>query len=341
MRIGIIDFDSVQVNLAAMKISSFHKSLGNEVILNPTNVSQVDHVYCSTIFSWSKEKALKLAEIFPSIEFGGTGMDIFKKLPVEIENMPPDYDLYSANVIAKRLKGIMTSVRRQEKAETIVNAGIGRTATGCSRSCSFCVTPKAEGKLKSIGTLAELVNPRSRVVTLLDANLTADPDCLEKLKQAKEMGLILDITQGIDCRILAKRPDIAKALSEVKHLRSIHTAWDLMESESLVTEGIRVLSRFVSKSRQLVFMLTGYNTTHEQDMYRFHKLLEMGIDPYAMRFRGDGGCGDEYEKLRNMHFSRWVNGRIHKKCKFSEYTNWLKAQELFFIKQEQPLLLAA
>lgn len=315
--------------------------MGCDVVLNPTSASQADHVFCSVVFSWNKEQALKLASVFPSIEFGGTGVDIHKKLPADIERMRPDYDLYSADMIARRLRGIMTSDRRREKAEVIVNAGVGRTSTGCSRSCSFCIVPSSEGKLKSVGSLAELVNPKSKVITLLDNNLTADPDCLEKLKQAKEMGFTLDITQGIDSRIIAKRPDIAKALSEVKHLRSIHTAWDLMESESLVSEGIRVLSRFIAKSRQLVFMLTGFNTTFEENMYRFRRLLEMGVDPYAMRFRGGDGCGDEYDKLQNMHFSRWVNGRLYKKCNFGEYTNWLVAEKKYFDSLAQPLLLAA
>lgn len=45
MRVGLIDFDSKQVNLALMKLSAYHKAQGNQVVLNPTSASQVDHVY--------------------------------------------------------------------------------------------------------------------------------------------------------------------------------------------------------------------------------------------------------------------------------------------------------
>jgi len=83
-RIGLIDYGSKQVNLAIMKLAAYHKSIGNTVVLNPKTAAEVDHVYCSVIFSWHKDKALKLAKIFPSIEFGGTGIDLITKLPAEV-----------------------------------------------------------------------------------------------------------------------------------------------------------------------------------------------------------------------------------------------------------------
>lgn len=325
MRIGLIDFDSKQVNLALMKLSAYHKSQGNQVVLNPSSPSEVDEVFVSVIFSWNREAALRLADIYPRITFGGTGYDYTVKLPPDVEKMTPDYDLYTVEVIERRIKGIMKKETRRRKAEEIVNAGIGRTATGCIRRCGYCLAWQSEGELKSIGTLAELINPRSNIVTLLDNNLTKDPDCLPKLLEAKERNLILDVTQGVDLRGLS--PEIAKALSEVKHLRSLHYAFDLMHSEASVTEGIKTLSRFIPKWRHLCFMLVGWDTDHEQDMYRFRRLTEMGVDPYVMPFRGTGGVTDPFELLKIRHFARWVNGRIYTKCPdFNQYDNWIKAR---------------
>lgn len=339
MRIGLIDFDSKQVNLALMKLSAYHKAMGDAVILNPTSLSQVDKVYCSVLFSWNRDAALRLREIFPIIEFGGTGYDLTTTLPANVEAMRPDYDLYSAEVIEKRIKGIMTKETRHKKAIEVVNAGIGFTARGCIRSCPWCVLPTKEGKLRSVGSLSELVNPRSNIVTLLDANLTADPDCLEKLKQAKEMGLVLDITQGVDIRLMTD--DIAKALSEVKHLRSITYAWDMIHSEQPVTEGISTLSKFIKPWRHLTYMLAGFRSSFDEDVYRFRKLADLGVSPYVMIYKGNEGnqLGD-YEKLRLQHFARYVNGRIYKTgAKFGEYSNWLKAEAKFFANSEQPMLL--
>lgn len=330
MRVGVIDFDSTQVNLAVMKYSAYHKAQGDSVILNPTSPSQVDKVYCSVLFSWNRGAALKLAELFPNIEFGGTGFDLTTTLPPEVEAMRPDYTIYTADVIEKRIKGIMTKARRRMKAEEIVNAGIGFTSRGCVRTCPYCVVPKKEGQLHSVGSLADLVNPRSNIVTLLDNNLTADPDCVSKLREAKDRGLVLDITQGVDVRILT--PTIAQALAEVKHLRSIHYSWDQTHSEGPVTEGINLLSKFIKPWKHLCYMLAGYTTAFEEDLYRFRRLSELAVDPYVMIYRGEGGITDPFEQLRLKHFGRWVNGRIYKVCSFAEYRPWIEAQN-------QPLLM--
>jgi hypothetical protein len=129
-------------------------------------------------------------------------------------------------------------------------------------------------------------------------------------------------------------PEIAQALAEVKHLRSLHYSWDLIHSEQPTTEGINLLSRFIAKYRHLCYMLVGFNTTFEEDLYRFRRLVEMGVDPYVMVYKGAGGVTDPFEALRLKHFARWINGRFYTACKdFNEYTGWRKAQA-------QPVLLA-
>lgn len=336
MRIGLIDFDSKQVNLALMKLSTHHKEMGDTVVLNPTSPNQVDKVYCSVIFSWNRDAALRLREVFPNIEFGGTGYDLTTTLPTAVESSRPDYDLYSAEIIEKRIKGIMKKETRRKKAEEIVNAGIGFSSRGCLRDCIFCVVPRKEGKLHSVGAISDLISPKSNIITLLDNNLTADPDVMGKLHEIRDRKLVVDITQGIDARLLT--PEIAKALSEVKHLRSLHYAWDTPHTEVAVTRGINLLSEFIPKWRHLCFMLVGYTSSFEEDMYRFTRLREIGIDPYCMPYKGEGGATDPYESLRIKHFARWVNGRIYKKCGFPDYTNWLKAESGF---DQQPMLLAA
>ena len=52
-----------------------------------------------------------------------------------------------------------------------------------------------------------------------DNNLTAVPNCIDKLKEIKERGLIVDINQGCNVRLMNNY--IAAALAGVKHLRSL------------------------------------------------------------------------------------------------------------------------
>lgn len=318
MNILLIDVDSKITNQALMKLSSFHKSEGDKVWLNNCPVKP-DKVYIATLFTWNKPKVEELLKIYPNAEVGGTGWDIKKTLPKHIENCKPDYELYQVSDIYERIKG---GIGRREgkikKAETIVNAGIGFTSRGCIRNCGFCFVPPKEGSFHQVANIKDLINPKSNVLILLDNNITADPDCIEKLHEIRDRGLIVDITQGIDVRLVT--PEIAQALSEVKHLRSIHYAWDLMGFERQVIEGIKILSKFIKAYRQMCFVLTGYNTLTTEDEYRFQRLRELNIDPYIMPFN------KTFPTLRHKHFTRWVNGRIYKSCKFEDYEPWIKCK---------------
>lgn len=327
-RIGLIDLDGKIPNLALMKLSAHHKALGDEVLLNPvapkTLFDRLDQTYISVLFQRSRDRAARIAAEYDNVVIGGTGWDLTTTLPPEVENTRPDYDLYTVNDL--RIKGIMTTAKRHEKAGVLVNAGIGYTTRGCPRKCKFCVVPKKEGRLHKVAEIGDLINPRSNVVILLDNNFTADPDCIEKLREIKERKLVVDITQGIDVRTMT--PDIAKALAEVKHLRSIHYAWDLMPHEKLVLRGMETLKAFVKPWKHLCFMLIGFDTSFDEDLHRFVKIREAGVDPYAMVFnRRDLPENADYLEQRLHHFARWINGRFYKKCQFGEYSNWLKAQQ--------------
>jgi hypothetical protein len=317
VKVLLIDFDGKLPNLALCKLSTWYKAQGDEVFLNKCD--KPDRIFISSLFTWNRHEVEKLLQVYPNAEIGGTGWDKHKDLPPEIEACKPDYDLYKVSDILPRIRGgIATKASKIEKAETIVNAGIGFSSRGCPRSCKFCFVPSKEGNFHQVATIGELLNPRSNVLILLDNNLTADPDIIDKLHEIRDRGLIIDITQGIDVRLVT--PEIAQALSEVKHLRSIHYAWDLMSFERQVMEGIKILAKYIKTYHHLCMTLTGYDTTFEQDEYRFHKLIYMKIDPYIMPYN------KIYPTEKHHHFARWVNGRIYKKCSFEQYEPWMKAQ---------------
>lgn len=331
MSIGLIDVDGKLPNLALMKISSFYKSVGEHVeFVEPGE--KYEKIYASALFTWNKKKIQELQEIYgEKIIFGGTGYDFEEidrelvevrhtELPLEIENCIPDYNLYTVEQIYKRTcGGIGTRESKMKKAEIVANMGIGFTSRGCIRKCGFCIVSKKEGAFREVAEIKDIINPKSNIITLYDNNFTADPNMLDKLREIKERKLIVDISQGIDVRLITDEK--AKALSEVKHLRSIHYAWDLPEFEKQVTDGIKLLSESIKPYRHVCFVLVGYNTTFQEDMYRFIKLRELKVDPYVMIYNKNQH-GDE--KLK--HFARWVNSRIYKSCKWEEYTPWVKEQ---------------
>lgn len=321
--IGLIDVDGKLPNLALMKISNFYKSAGEQVEFVQAG-KRYEKIFVSCLFTWNKPQVEKILKVYPHAEVGGTGWDIHKELPTEIEACSPDYELYKVSDILPRIMGgIATKESKIKKAETIVNAGMGFTSRGCVRNCGFCFVPPKEGAFKQVANIGELLNPKSNVLILMDNNLTADPDVIDKLHEIRDRGLIVDITQGIDVRLLT--PEIAQALSEVKHLRSVHYAWDLVEclNDLKIMKGINLLSRYVKVWKHMCFILTGYNTTFEQDMYRYRMLTGMGVTPYVMPYN------KEYPTKKHHCFAAWVNSRKHKACNFEDFYPWVKAQQGF------------
>lgn len=317
MKTLLVDIDGKLPNLALMKLSTWHKQQGNDVYLN--YCESPDKVYMSTLYQWNRHEVEKMLQMYPEAEVGGTGWNLHKNLPDTIEACKPDYDLYTVDDILPRIRGgIATKASKIAKAEIIVNAGIGFTSRGCIRKCGFCFVPPKEGDLRQVGNISDLVNTKSNVLILLDNNITADPDIIDKLHEIRDRGLIVDITQGIDVRLMTS--EIAQALSEVKHLRSIHYAWDLMSFERQVIDGIKVFSQQVKVYKHLCFILTGYDTSFEEDMYRFKRLDELGIAPYVMPYN------KKYPDAKHHYFTRWVNSKIYKVCSFEDYEPWIKAK---------------
>ena len=161
-RILLIDVDSKIPNLALMKILAWHKAKGDIVVL--VHGSQVelgdkpDKVYASIIFKKNKHVLDYLLSSFPGIpiDIGGSGYNLKKELPPEIENMAPDYSLYPE-----------------------FDYSIGFSSRGCIRNtktCPFCILPIKEGRFMRAQHPREWYNPAFSKITFLDNNILADKE---------------------------------------------------------------------------------------------------------------------------------------------------------------------
>ncbi len=327
MHVGLIDFDSKIPNLSLMKLSAYYKAMGCKVSLNSFSPSQVDQVFCSVIFTKNRRPAELLRDVYGErISFGGTGYDIHVKLPAEVEAMRPDYSLYTRDHIYSRIcRGIGKKESKLAKAQTLVDAGIGRLSVGCSRSCAWCCIPVKEPEFKRVGEIGDILNPRSNVMVLLDNNPLALPEAPEILREIRERQLIVDIAQGIDVRLITD--ELARELSQVRHLRSIHFAWDQPGAERTVLDGLDVLTRHVKAWKLMCFVLTGFNTSFEEDEYRVRKLIEKGVDPFVMVY-------DAKNDARLKHYQRFINARIYKACSsFEDYLPWKTVKGQYFSEE--------
>lgn len=160
MNIGLLAVDSNYPNLALMKISAWHKARGDNVgWYNPFN--RYDKVYMAKVFSFT-EDYLQYITNADCVEKGGTGYDIRKVLPMEIDRMQPDYSIYP-QIDSKTAYGFLTR--------------------GCPNRCKWCVVPKKEGKITPYMDIEEIaVNGRKNII-LMDNNVLAPTMVYNKLKR--------------------------------------------------------------------------------------------------------------------------------------------------------------
>jgi len=284
LKIGLFDIDSKYHNLALMKLSAWHKQKGDEVeFYRPLWHSTYNKIYCSRIFTKvNKNDNYRTDDMI----CGGSGIDIKRKLPKEIEHIRPDYSLYD------------------------LDYAVGFSTRGCIRSCGFCVVRQKEGYIKEHAEVEEFLNPKSNVVVLLDNNFLALPSHIKKLQKYINKGWRMDFNEGLDIRLINK--ENAKLLAEVKHLKQIRFAWDLMNYEKEVKEGLKILfGADIKPYRIMVYVLCNYNTDFEEDKYRFKELVNIGVDPFIMIYENGN------KKIRD--FARWVNKRLYKVCDWEDY----------------------
>ena len=262
MEILLIDVDSKIPNLALMKISSYHKKLGDHVGFN---ISDPDRVYASIVFTENKWKGNGIKKMYPnvSVVIGGSGYALKKELSDDIEHMIPDYDLYN------------------------IDYSMGFTTRGCIRKCPFCIVPQKEGKLRPHCTIFEFWNTKHKHIMLLDNNILADHDHFNIIaQQIMDNNLSVDFNQGLDIRLIN---DVnANILSELRVKPDYRFAWDNPNDEQVIKEKIKILKDH-NINHCLFYVLVGFNTTQEQDLHRLQVLKELDQRPYVMRYKSCNG----------------------------------------------------
>lgn len=176
---------------------------------------------------------------------------------------------------------------------------------GCPRGCSFCIVAGKEGRAsRKVADLSEWWRGQ-KYIKLLDPNLLACREHMDLLGQLADSGAWVDFTQGLDARLLTA--ENIEAIGTIK-LKEIHFAWDCMAESGTVVRGLRKYAANGKKNRHgqyaTVYVLTNYDTTMEENLYRIYTLRDMGYDPYVMIY-------DKPHASREIRLlQRWCNNRL-------------------------------
>jgi hypothetical protein len=286
LNVSLVSVDSKIPNLALMKISAWHKARGDKVKFYDPLFDKPDLIYASKIFDFTSDYFYFPKDV-PVIK-GGIDYGIKITLPDEIENCCPDYELYGHS-----------------------DYSMGFTTRGCIRNCKFCKVPEKEGKIRAVGDIYDFWRGQEKLM-LLDNNLTAMPDHFERIcKQLTKERIKTNFSQGLDIRLI--NSDMAKLLKPIRLWKRIHFAFDNVNIENHVRRGIKILTGAGIHPDKLTFyVLIGYDSTPEEDLYRVELLRSLKVNPFVMPY-------NKYD-LYQRRFARWVNVKsIFKSVAWEDY----------------------
>jgi len=320
VNIGI--WTDTDLNLAAMKISAWHKLKGDSVErLIP--IKHYDRIYACKIFGDEYTQLPENPFNADEIIYGGTGFDIsvvnerekWKKgdeLPYEVEHSYPDYDLFG-----------------------IENKAIGFTTRGCPNACGFCGVSKKEGLIShKVADLSEFWQGQKEI-DLLDPNLLACDQCNGIIQQLIDSKARINFEQGLDARFITE--ENAEMLSRV-NTKIVHFAFDLPQNADRIIKGLKIFRKFnphINGKNITVYVLTNYNTSFEQDYDRVKQLQEIGVKPDVRIYRKPTA------PRITKDLARWANNRIINAVTpdFMDYAprkDGRTIKQIYFNKEESP-----
>ncbi len=227
LRIGLLAVDSNYPNLALMKISAYHKSLGDDVEwYNP--LSHYEKVYLTKVFSFTHEYGCYINA--DEVERGGTGYDIRKVLPTKIDRLQPDYSLYSS-IDNKTSYGFLTR--------------------GCPNHCKWCIVPQKEGGIMPYMDIEEIAIDGRTNVILMDNNVLASD--LQQIEKIVKLHLRVDFNQAIDARLVT--PEIAQLLAKVRWIKRIRFGCDTKAQIEQCEKAMTLIDRYGYKGEYFLYCI--------------------------------------------------------------------------------------
>ena len=315
MNVRLTQIDGKLPNLALMKLAHWHRAQGHNVTLTRRIHPELfepayDVVYASAIFQFSASRLERFRAEWPGAIVGGTGTLNLATVEDIIDGEHEYYDYQDYPAYA---------------------ASLGFTQRGCRLKCKFCVVPTKEGKPRSINTISDIWRGEGhpKHLHLLDNDFFGQPEeqWRARLDEVREGKFKICLNQGINVRLISE--EAAEALASVEYRddqfkqRRIYTAWDNLKDEKVFMRGVGFLiGAGIKPDSIMVYMLVGYDPseTWERLLYRFDKMVSMGVRPYPM----------VYDRTRRdlLAFQRWVVTGLYRAVPWADYQHSASKEQL-------------
>jgi hypothetical protein len=267
--IVLFDIDSRIPNLALMKLSTFYKEQGCNVILaKKVEYIKADHYLASAVFRTpgTMKKVAELKKIYGNdVVIGGSAVDLSRRLPAEIEACFPDYSLYDHSRYA-----------------------LGFLTRGCPKKCSFCVVPEKEGRLKlQVASFSGFVPSAWKNVMLLDDNLLGFTDAIPLLDEMAARDYKVNFSQTLDISYLNETNYQALLKIDSQNARfNRKRIYFSLNSPGVIRqfEKRKEMLKGFGKDVVSVISMYGFNTSLSQDYSRWMMLRRMLLVPFFQEY---------------------------------------------------------
>jgi hypothetical protein len=325
--IGIIDAELLAKgkhrfpNLAAMKLSGYHKQRGDEVFLltDYRSVSDFDNVYVCCVFTKTAEGIPANVPTLPNVQRGGTGFFFAKAppLPTAVEHSPPDYDLYHS---------WLQTQNPGPALKYYTDYSMGLLTRGCFRRCLFCINRNA-AKAVQASPLNEFYDNSRKRVCLLDDNFLAFQGCdsllTDLIRTCRRDGKSFEFKQGLDIRLLT--PEVAMLLQQAPLCGEIIFAFDSIGDAAQIRRGLAMLRKYMPTKGGKGYLLCGFEDQTWRDIATVFRRLQIlwgskclgYVMPHEKCRLASPFCRRIYTQL-----ARWCNQpRFQKASSFREFCN--------------------
>jgi len=293
MKVLLVDCDSTIPNLALMRVSMYYKTtfgaevtvlkLGIPVYGKPkqktVDCTGYDFAYVSAIFDTTPPH-LTIIKSGCKVDYGGTGYNIKKKLPEEIDKFVPDWSIYPEN-----------------------DTSYGFIYRGCFRNCDFCFVPEKEGDMhQEVKSVKELIFHKK--IKFLDNNFLGGINHKQFLQELIDLQIPCQFNQGLDIRLVDD--EIAEMLSRLNYMGEYIFAFDHIEDKKIIEEKLAIVKKYIPKDWKIKFFIYCSPKMKIQSdvLNRIEWCKENKVLPYFMR---DLSCWNSPEVRTYNDFSAWCN----------------------------------
>lgn len=137
-------------------------------------------------------------------------------------------------------------------------------------------------------------------IEILDPNITACKDKRDLFRQYRETGATLNFNQGLDMRFI--NDDDIEDINRMRIVK-MHFAWD-NPKDDLESKFRYFADHYKNKKNGMVYVLTNYNSTMDENLYRIYTLRDQNYDPFVMIY------DKPHAPKEIINLQRWCNNKF-------------------------------